>query len=386
MSSNMNHFNQHNFMNSSSSSASSSGNNSQFRSYAQYKASRQTRQYSSKQYSNVHRFVDNSIDELTKLKTQHMVNSLMQDDVTPLQLVQRENNTGYYTYNPAPPPQANWHQNSIPKVPGLKKQTQAECIDLSSYSSIESLAIKLHELNASMNQPVTAPERAQTHHSTARKKAETRRQEQAMRQRHQRFTRPLSSSSPVLPILPKMNFDDLLNVRILYESIYSVLMHYIPTFQDIPNVVDSQPSSLGCNSSPPMSGATSIKSLNSVGIGSPTNLIRYRNSQWLLLRYLTVEVEADTLYALCVQHGDIDYFYYSRRTGVALCHYQSAESSYGAQNAINNCLLKGIRIAAEMPAEEEVTCLMKHLDFEEGPTPHRTIWTKISLTGMPVKY
>uniref|UniRef100_A0A1I8NHN0 UBA domain-containing protein n=1 Tax=Musca domestica TaxID=7370 RepID=A0A1I8NHN0_MUSDO len=85
------------------------------------------------------------------------------------------------------------------------------------------------------------------------------------------------------------------------------------------------------------------------------------NSNWLLLKNLTTQIDSSTLRTLCMQHGPLQTFHLYLNQGIALCKYASREEASKAQMTLNNCFLGNSTIIAESPSENEVHSILHHL-------------------------
>uniref|UniRef100_A0A1A9V7V6 UBA domain-containing protein n=1 Tax=Glossina austeni TaxID=7395 RepID=A0A1A9V7V6_GLOAU len=85
------------------------------------------------------------------------------------------------------------------------------------------------------------------------------------------------------------------------------------------------------------------------------------NSNWLLLKNLTAQIDSSTLRTLCMQHGPLLRFHLYLNQGIALCKYATREEASKAQMTLNNCFLGNTTICAESPSESEVDSILHHL-------------------------
>ncbi|XP_060522556.1 protein Gawky isoform X3 [Cylas formicarius] len=89
-------------------------------------------------------------------------------------------------------------------------------------------------------------------------------------------------------------------------------------------------------------------------------------SQWLLLRNLTAQIDGSTLRTLCMQHGPLQSFHLHLHQGFALAKYSSREEATKAQTALNNCVLGNTTILAENPTDWDASTLLQSIANQQG--------------------
>lgn len=92
------------------------------------------------------------------------------------------------------------------------------------------------------------------------------------------------------------------------------------------------------------------------------------NSNWLLLKNLTAQIDSSTLRTLCMQHGPLIHFHLYLNQGIALCKYATREEASKAQMTLNSCFLGNTTIIAESPSENEVHSILHHLPQQNSNT------------------
>lgn len=111
-------------------------------------------------------------------------------------------------------------------------------------------------------------------------------------------------------------------------------------------------------------GRVNVTSANAVGWNGGNN--PNWNSNWLLLKNLTAQIDSATLRTLCMQHGPLTTFHLYLNQGIALCKYATREEANKAQMTLNNCPLGNTTICAETPSENEVQAILQHMPPPPG--------------------
>ncbi|XP_037952766.1 protein Gawky isoform X2 [Teleopsis dalmanni] len=100
-----------------------------------------------------------------------------------------------------------------------------------------------------------------------------------------------------------------------------------------------------------------VSNVNSNWAGTNTNW----NTNWLLIKNLTSQIDGSTLRTLCMQHGPLISFHLYLNQGIALCKYATREEVNKAQMTLNNCTLGNTTICVETPSENEVQNILQHI-------------------------
>ncbi|XP_065162947.1 protein Gawky isoform X3 [Atheta coriaria] len=117
---------------------------------------------------------------------------------------------------------------------------------------------------------------------------------------------------------------------------------------------------------PAVNGWSSNIGTSGASWGPSPRSSNWSNSEWLLLRNLTAQIDGSTLRTLCMQHGPLSTFQLHLHQGFALAKYQTNEEAAKAQSALNSCVLGNTTIVAENPTDWEATSLLHPVVSNQG--------------------
>lgn len=90
------------------------------------------------------------------------------------------------------------------------------------------------------------------------------------------------------------------------------------------------------------------------------------SSSWIVLIDIPMRIDKSTVRALCSQHGNLQYFGYFEKDGIAVCKYEAFLDARKAQRSLHQCILNEKPIKVESPCEQEIQLILKHLGVKEN--------------------